>query len=143
MAQKAKDVMTRNPQVVTADASVQEAARLMKSEDTGVLPVVESQGTRRVVGVITDRDITIRVVAEGRSSATVRDAMSTGVRTCKEDDSLNDVMKVMSSEQVRRVPIVDDSGELVGIVSQADVVLEGGDDKRAEKTVEAISQPGR
>jgi CBS domain-containing protein len=142
MAQKAKDVMTRNPQVVTADASVQEAARLMKSEDTGVLPVVESQGTRRVVGVITDRDITIRVVAEGRSSATVRDAMSTGVRTCKEDDSLNDVMKVMSSEQVRRVPIVDDSGELVGIVSQADVVLEG-DDKRAEKTVEAISQPGR
>jgi CBS domain-containing protein len=143
MAQKAKDVMTRNPQVVTADASVQEAARLMKSEDTGVLPVVESQGTRRVVGVITDRDITIRVVAEGRSSATVRDAMSTGVRTCKEDDSLNDVMKVMSSEQVRRVPIVDDKGELVGIVSQADVVLEGGDDKRAEKTVEAISQPGR
>jgi CBS domain-containing protein len=142
MAQKAKDVMTKNPQVVAADASVQEAARLMKSEDTGVLPVVESQGTRRVVGVITDRDIAIRVVAEGRASATVRDAMSTGVRTCKENDSINDVMKVMASEQVRRVPIVDDRGELVGIVSQADIVLEA-DDKRAEKTVEQISQPGR
>ena len=142
MAQKAKDVMTQNPQVVTADASVQEAARLMKSEDTGVLPVVESQGARRVVGVITDRDIAIRVVAEGRSSATVRDAMSTGVRTCKQDDDVKDVMKLMASEQVRRVPIVDDRGELVGIVSQADIVLEA-DDKRAEETVERISQPGR
>ncbi len=142
MAQKAKDVMTKNPQVVTADASVQEAARLMKSEDTGVLPVVESQGARRVVGVITDRDIALRVVAEGRSSATVRDAMSTGVRTARQDDDLKDVMKVMASEQVRRVPIVDDSGELVGIVSQADIVLEG-DDKRAEETIERISQPGR
>ena len=142
MAQKAKDVMTQNPQVVTADASVQEAARLMKSEDTGVLPVVDSTGSRRVVGVITDRDIAIRVVAEGRSSATVRDAMSTGVRTCKQDDDVKDVMKLMASEQVRRVPIVDDRGELVGIVSQADIVLEA-DDKRAEETVEQISQPGR
>ena len=142
MAQKAKDVMTKNPQVVTADAPVQEAARLMKREDTGVLPVVESQGTKRVVGVITDRDIALRVVAEGRASATVREARSTGVRTCKEDDDLKDVMKLMASEQVRRVPIVDDRGELVGIVSQADIVLEG-DDKRAEETIERISQPGR
>ncbi len=142
MAQKAKDVMTKNPQVVTPETSVQEAARLMKSEDTGVLPVVESQGTRRPVGVITDRDIAIRVVAEGRTSATVRDAMTAGVRTCKEDDDLKDVMRLMASEQVRRVPIVDDHGALVGIVSQADIVLEG-DDRRAEQTIEAISQPGR
>jgi CBS domain-containing protein len=95
-----------------------------------------------VVGVITDRDIALRVVAEGRSTATVRDAMSTGVRTAKQDDDLKDVMKLMASEQVRRVPIVDDRGELVGIVSQADIVLEG-DDKRAEETIERISQPGR
>lgn len=142
MAQKAKDVMTKSPRVVTADASVQEAARLMKSEDTGVLPVVESHGAKRLVGVITDRDIALRVVAEGRSSATVRDAMSTGVRTCKEGDDLKSVMKVMADEQVRRVPIVDDRGDLVGIVSQADIVLEG-DDKRAEETIEQISQPGR
>ncbi len=142
MAQKAKDVMTQNPQVVTADASVQEAARLMQSEDTGVLPVVESQGARRVVGVITDRDIALRVVAEGRSSATVREVMSTGVRTSRQDDDLQAVMKIMADEQVRRVPIVDDRGELVGIVSQADIVLEG-DDKRAEETIEQISQPSR
>jgi CBS domain-containing protein len=142
MAQKAKDVMTPNPRVIAADAPVQEAARLMQQEDTGVLPVVESQGGRRVVGVITDRDIALRVVAEGRASATVREAMSTGVRTCPQDADLKDVMKVMADEQVRRVPIVDEQGELVGIVSQADIVLEG-DDRRAEETIERISQPGR
>jgi CBS domain-containing protein len=142
MAQKAKDVMTKNPQVVTPETPVQEAARLMKSEDTGVLPVVESQGVRRPVGVITDRDIAIRVVAEGRTGATVRDAMTAGVSTCKEDDDLKDVMQLMASQQVRRVPIVDNRGELVGIVSQADIVLEG-DDRKAEQTIEAISQPGR
>jgi len=139
---KARDIMTKHPQVVTPDTPVQEAARLMKSEDTGVLPVVEAQGSRRPVGVITDRDIAIRVVAEGRSQAMVRDAMSSSVRTAREDDDLKDVMELMASEQVRRVPIVDDRGELVGIVSQADIVLEG-DDKRAEKTIERISQPGR
>ncbi|HZF67595.1 MAG TPA: CBS domain-containing protein, partial [Gemmatirosa sp.] len=136
------DIMTKHPQVVTPDTPVQEAARLMKSEDTGVLPVVEAQGSRRPVGVITDRDIALRVVAEGRSQAMVRDAMSSSVRTAREDDDLKDVMELMASEQVRRVPIVDDRGELVGIVSQADIVLEG-DDKRAEKTIERISQPGR
>jgi CBS domain-containing protein len=139
---KARDIMTKHPQVVTPDTPVQEAARLMKSEDTGVLPVVEAQGSRRPVGVITDRDIALRVVAEGRSQAMVRDAMSSSVRTAREDDDLKDVMELMASEQVRRVPIVDDRGELVGIVSQADIVLEG-DDKRAEKTIERISQPGR
>ena len=142
MAKKAKDIMTRHPQTVTADATVQQAAQLMKSEDTGVLPVVESQGSRRPVGVVTDRDIVVRVVAEGRAMATVREAMTPSVRTAKADDSLNDVMELMASEQVRRVPIVDDAGELVGIISQADLVLEG-DDKKAEQTIEAISQPGR
>ena len=142
MAKTAKDIMTTHVQVVTPDTSVQQAAQLMKSEDTGVLPVVEAIGARRPVGVITDRDITIRVVAEGRASATVRDAMTPNVRTARQDDSLNDVMQLMASEQVRRVPIVDDRGELVGIVSQADLVLEG-DDEKAEQTIEAISQPGR
>lgn len=139
---KAKDIMTKDPRVVTPDTPVQEAARLMQSEDTGVLPVVESSASRRLIGMITDRDITIRVVAEGRSSASVRDAMSTGVRSARPDDDAKDVMKLMASEQVRRIPIVDDSGSVVGIVAQADIVREG-DDKRAEETIEAISQPNR
>ena len=138
---KAREIMTENPRVITPDTSVQEAARLMKSEDTGVLPVVEAEGSRRLVGVLTDRDIAIRVVAEGRASATVRDVMSSNVRTCRENDTVQDVMRVMADEQVRRVPIVDDAGTIVGIVSQADIVLDGPDG-RAERTIEQISKPG-
>ena len=138
---KAEEIMSRNPRTVTPETAVADAARLMKSEDVGVLPVVESASSRRLVGIITDRDIAIRVVAEGRSSASVREAMTAGARSCKASDSVKDVMALMGREQVRRVPIVDDRGELVGIVAQADIVLEG-DDKRAEETIEKISQPG-
>ncbi|MDF1502592.1 CBS domain-containing protein [Roseisolibacter sp. H3M3-2] len=137
---KASEIMTKNPRVVTPDTTAQEAARLMKSEDVGVLPVVESTGSRKLVGVVTDRDLAIRVVAEGKASASVRDAMSSGVKTCGPDDDVKDVMAAMAKEQVRRIPIVDDQGAVVGIVAQADVVLQA-DDKRAEKTVEAISKP--
>jgi CBS domain-containing protein len=95
------------------------------------------------VGVITDRDITVRHVA-GRNSADgkVSDAMSSGVRTCGPDDDVNSVMDVMGTEQVRRVPIVDERGSLVGIVAQADIVIEAPNDKRAERTVEKISEKG-
>jgi CBS domain-containing protein len=137
---KARDIMTQNPRVVTPETSVQEAARLMKSEDTGVLPVVDAEGSRRLVGMITDRDIAIRVVADGMSSAQVRDAMSTNPKSCRPDDNVKDVLQAMSDSQVRRIPIVDDGGAVVGIVSQADVVLEA-DGRRVEKTIEKISQP--
>jgi CBS domain-containing protein len=137
---KAKDMMTTNPSVVTPETSVQDAARLMQREDTGVLPVVESQQSLRLIGMITDRDLALRVVAEGKMSAQVSDAMSTGVQSAKPDDDAKDVMELMAREQVRRIPIVDESGRVVGIVSQADIVREG-DDKRAEKTIEAISKP--
>ncbi len=138
---KAREIMTENPRVVTPDTSVQEAAQLMKTEDTGILPVVEATNKPRLVGVVTDRDIAIRVVAEGRSGATVRDVMSAGVRSCRTDDNIEDVMRLMADQQVRRVPIVDESGSIVGIVSQADIVREGPD-RRAERTIEQISQPG-
>ena len=138
---KARDIMTQNPRVVTPETPVQEAARLMKSEDTGVLPVVDAEGSRRLVGVITDRDIAIRVVADGMSSAQVRDAMSTNPKSCRPDDNVKDVLQAMSDSQIRRIPIVDEGGAVVGIISQADVVLEA-DGRRVEKTIEKISQPG-
>jgi CBS domain-containing protein len=138
---KARDIMTQNPRVVTPDTPVQEAARLMKSEDTGVLPVVESESSRRLIGMITDRDIAIRVVGDGMTSAQVRDAMSSSPKTARPDDSVKDVMRIMSDAQVRRIPIVDEGGTVVGIVSQADVVREA-DGERVEKTIEKISQPG-
>ena len=137
----AGDVMTRNPRTVTPETPVREAAQLMKSEDTGVLPVVDAS-SKRPVGVVTDRDLAIRVLAEGRTDARVADAMTPNAHTVRENDDLAQVMALMAREQVRRVPIVDERGALVGIIAQADVVLQA-DDKRAEQTVEAISRPGR
>jgi CBS domain-containing protein len=140
---KAQDIMSKSPACVTPDTTLVEAARLMKDENVGVVPVVESEGSKRLVGVLTDRDIAIRAVAEGRDGQTtsVGHVMTTDVRTSKPTDSVNDVMELMGREQVRRVPVVDERGTLVGIVAQADIVLEAKDDKRAEKTVEKLSQP--
>ena len=141
---KAQDIMAKDPRCVTPQTSVQEAASLMKEEDVGALPVVESESSKRLVGMVTDRDIAIRIVADGRDprSTTVREAMSKGATTARAGDSVEDVMQVMGREQVRRIPIVDDHEELVGIVSQADVVRKASSDRKAENTVEKISEPG-
>jgi CBS domain-containing protein len=115
----------------------------MKEENIGVVPVVESSDSRRLVGVLTDRDIAIRAVAEGRdgASTSVGHIMTADVRTGAPDDSVEDVMTLMGSEQVRRIPIVDERGDVVGIIAQADIVLEAKDNKKAEQTVEKISEP--
>jgi CBS domain-containing protein len=141
---KAKDIMTKDPVTVTPNATVREAARLMQREDTGILPVVE-EGTKKLLGVITDRDIAIRVVAEGRDANTpVADVMSKGrLVALKPDADVGDAMEKMADEQVRRIPIVDDRGTLQGIVSQADIVRKARDDRQAERTVEKISEPSR
>jgi CBS domain-containing protein len=144
---KISELMTRNPATVTPETPVSDAARIMKEEDVGIVPVVERVGgaeTRgRLVGVITDRDIAIRHVAEGRSGdAPVRDVMSGGVKTCGPDDSVVTVLELMGREQVRRIPIVDERGSLVGVVSQADLARKADDPLRVEKTVAEISQPG-
>jgi CBS domain-containing protein len=141
------DLMSKNPRTVTPDTPVSEAAQLMKEEDIGMVPVVERVGgaeTRgRLVGVITDRDIAIRQVAEGRSSdSPVRDVMSSGVRTATPSDSVESVMELMGREQVRRVPIVDERGSLVGVVAQADLARKAKNEGHVERTVEQISQPG-
>jgi CBS domain-containing protein len=140
---KAQDIMSKDPTCVTPDTTLAVAARLMKTENIGVVPVVESESSRRLVGVLTDRDIAVRAVAEGRDGATtsVGHVMTSNVRTTTATDSVSDVMDLMGREQVRRVPVVDERGTLVGIISQADIVLEGKDDKRAEKTVAQISKP--
>jgi CBS domain-containing protein len=139
---KIQDVMTRDPRSVTPQTSVREAAQIMKDEDVGIVPVVEGA---RLVGVITDRDLALRIVAEGRDVAsTVRDVMSSGkIATCRPDEDLDRVMETMAKEQVRRIPIVDERGSLVGIVAQADVVRKAHDDRKAEETVERISEPGQ
>ena len=140
---KAQDIMSRNPSCVTPDTSIVDAARLMKDENVGVVPVVESENSKKLVGVLTDRDIAVRAVAEGRDSAntSVGHIMTSDVRTTAPTDSIKEVMQLMGTEQVRRVPVVDERGALVGIIAQADIVLEAKDNKEAEKTIEKISQP--
>lgn len=141
---KIQDIMTRNPSTVTPDATVREAAQVMRNDDIGIVPVIDGQSEKKLVGVVTDRDITIRCIAEGRSSdCRVRDVMTTGnIATCSENDDVADVMSAMQTERVRRIPIVDERGSLVGIVAQADIVIKTPDASRAEETVEQISQPG-
>ena len=139
---KAQDIMSTNPRCVTPEQDVREAARIMKDENIGVVPVVEASGSKKLVGMLTDRDIAIRVVAEGKSSAQVREIMSGNPRTAKANDSVDDIMDLMGREQVRRIPVVDDRGELVGIVAQADIVRDAKDEKKAERTIEKISEPG-
>ena len=139
-----RDVMTKDPACVTPGATIREAAQLMQRENVGIVPVVEEKGTNRLLGVVTDRDIAIRVVAEGRDGGTrVSDVMSSSrIRTCTLDDDVDEVMEAMANEQVRRIPIVDDSGMLVGIVAQADIVRKTRDEDKAGNTVKEISEPG-
>lgn len=141
---KIQDIMTKNPSCVTPDATVREAAQVMSREDVGIVPVVEGQSNKRLVGVVTDRDIAIRCIAEGKDgTCRVRDVMSTEkLTTCGEGDDVDSLMEAMRAEKVRRIPIVDERGSLVGIVSQADVVRKAHDGQNAERTVERISEPG-
>lgn len=139
-----KSIMTRNPVSVTPDATIQEAAQIMKREDVGIVPVVENNEERRLIGVVTDRDIAVRCIAEGKGAdCRVGDAMSSGrIATCKVDEHVNRVMDAMRAEKVRRIPVVDERGSLVGIVSQADLARNARDGTRVERTIEDISQPG-
>jgi len=141
---KIQDVMTRDPSCVTPDSPARDAARIMKEEDVGIVPVVDDQSSRKLVGVVTDRDLAIRIVAAERDGTTrVREVMSESrLATCSPDEDIDEAMDTMAAEQVRRIPIVDERGSLVGIVSQADVVLKTRDDSKAERTVEQISEPG-
>jgi CBS domain-containing protein len=139
-----RDVMTKDPACVTPGATIREAAQLMQRENVGVVPVVDEKSSNRLVGVVTDRDIAIRVVAEGRDAGTrVSEIMSSSrLKTCTPDDDIGDAMEAMASEQVRRIPIVDERGALVGIVAQADILRKGHDGEQAGRTVREISEPG-
>jgi len=135
-------VMTPNPACCTAQTPLRDVARMMIDHDCGQIPVVDD--ANKPIGVVTDRDIAVRVVAEGRDagSATAADAMSTPVRTVTTDTSLKECVCVMEADQIRRVPVVDSAGHLAGIVSIADLALAGKDEATAE-VVKEVSEPIR
>jgi CBS domain-containing protein len=137
MANTIRDLMTSNPTTIEPDRTVVDAAKLMRDEDAGLIPVVEGQ---KLIATITDRDIALRVVAEGKdaSSTNVRDVASTRLVTVDPDQDLDEALRLMAKNQVRRLPVVEEDGKLVGIVAQADVARHTSDEKTGE-VVEQIS----
>jgi len=154
--------MTRDLVVATRDTTLKEVAMMMKEEDTGVIPVVDYEirsgngkttaddrnyDTRnfsrgKLVGLVTDRDIVVRAVAEGKDCATTRaeEVMSTDIHTARPNDRIVDVIREMGSKQVRRIPVVNENGYLRGIISMADVALETEADRELADAIEEISQ---
>lgn len=142
-ANNARDLMTDSPAVVTPETSSQDAARMMQDNDCGSLPVVESRNSMKLVGMVTDRDLALRVLGRGMDGNTpVREAMTKNVSSVKVDDDLRAVERVMTGQQVRRVPVVDNQDRVVGIVAQADLARELGTSQEVGRVVEKISQPG-
>ena len=159
---RCRDIMTRDLAVATRDTTLPEIALMMKQEDTGVIPVVEydtqgngrtEAGTERkyegrnytrgkLIGLITDRDIVVRAVSENKDCASVRaeDVMSVDIHTARPNDRIVDVIKTMGDKQVRRIPITNDNGYLVGMVSMADVAIETRQDRELADAIEDISK---
>src|ERR671936_767279 len=138
MGQNIRDIMTSNPSAVEPDKSVVDAARIMKQEDAGVVPVTENG---RLTGMVTDRDIAIRVVAEGKDpqSTTVREVASTDLVTVDPQQDLDEALRLMAQHQVRRLPVVEEDAGLVCVVAQADVARHG-DDTKTGQVVQEISE---
>jgi CBS domain-containing protein len=145
MASKnARDIMTDSPAVVTAETTARDAARMMQDNDCGSLPVVESRDSMKLIGIVTDRDLALRILGRGQDPNTpIREAMTKNVSSVKQDDDLDAVERVMSGQQVRRVPVVDGQDRLIGIIAQADLARELGSVGRKDfsRVMEKISQP--
>ena len=134
---KIKDVMTRQVDVISPDASIAEAAQRMRAGDFGLLPVGEND---RMIGAISDRDIVVRAVAEGKAGDTrVREVMSEGILWAYDDDSVEDAVKIMSKRQVRRLPIINHDQRLVGIVALGDLAVNKAELQPAAKALAGIS----
>lgn len=137
---KCSEVMTKNPKVCAPTDIVQQAALLMKSQDVGPIPIVGDNG--KLEGIITDRDIVLKVVAEGLDPKTTKlaEVMSTDLITCTSDGDIEETLDLMEDNQVRRIPVIDANGRLVGIISQADIAVRLDKPDKTAELVEDISK---
>jgi len=135
-----RDIMTRDVEIVSASASLKEAADKMKSLDVGLMPVCDGD---RLQGILTDRDITIRATAHGRDpkKTKVSDVMSTDLAYCLEEQEVEEAVSLMEARQIRRIPILNQDKRLVGIVSLADIAIHVRDRDLSGETLEEISEP--
>jgi CBS domain-containing protein len=136
---RAREIMTRDVKSVRPEAGLEEVARIMRDENTGIVPVVDQNG--RLLGVVTDRDIVMRTLASGNDPRTVRasEIMSDDIDAVTPDEELRDVVNLMGDKQVRRVPVVQENDELVGIISMADVATRADYDESLQDALEEIS----
>ncbi|HEY0658702.1 MAG TPA: CBS domain-containing protein [Pyrinomonadaceae bacterium] len=134
---RCREIMTSNVQTATREMTLQEIAALMRDGDMGAMPIVENG---KLVGIVTDRDIVVRAIAEGKTTATqIGDVMTTEIFSVKPDDFAFEAIRLMGDRQVRRVPVVLENGELAGIIAMADIALEMEDEREIAETLEEIS----
>jgi CBS domain-containing protein len=140
--QYVKDVMTPQAEVASPDQTVEDAAVIMKTLDIGVLPVSDEEG---LVGILTDRDIVVRVLGDKRDPKAVRvgEAMTPNIVSCFEDDDLDKAAKLFADHQIRRLPVLNSTKELVGILSLGDLAVRGEDERKSSAVLEDVSQPIR
>jgi len=139
---KCNEVMIKNPFCCLPNDVVVKVAQLMKSKEIGSIPVIENEETNKLVGIVTDRDLALKVVAEGRALQTTKaeDVMSRKVVTCRDDDDMHKALDAMSKHQLRRIPVVDKDNRIVGIIAQADVATRVNDTRKTAALVKGISQ---
>lgn len=134
---RCREIMTSSVKTATRDMTLQDAAVLMRDGDMGAIPVVEDG---KLVGIVTDRDIVIRSIADGKgASSSVGEAMTSEIFSVRPDDFVFEAIRLMGDKQIRRVPVVNESGELAGIIAMADIALEMEDEREIAETLEEIS----
>jgi CBS domain-containing protein len=142
MAEQVRDIMSPDPVCCLTTDTVQRAAQLMRDQDIGSVPVVSDQQRKGLVGIVTDRDLAIKVLAEGRNATTtVGDVMTSDVISCRPDQDANHVMDLMARHQLRRIPVTDGDNRIIGIVAQADVAVRADMPNKTGEVVERISIP--
>ena len=139
---KCDEVMTKNPVCCLPNDIVAEAAKLMKSGNIGSIPVIENGQTKKLIGIVTDRDLTLKIVAEGldAKSTKVEAVMTRKVVTCLAGDDLQKALDAMAEHQLRRIPVVDNDNKVVGIIAQADVATRVDQPEKTAEMVKEISQ---
>jgi CBS domain-containing protein len=140
---KAREIMTAGPACCTPEDTAQDAARKMVENDCGCLPVVDNMDSKHITGVVTDRDLAARGLAEGKGADTsVREVMSADPSCCTPDADVEEVERIMAERQVRRVPVIDEEDRVVGIIAQADLARSrAASDDETGRVVERISEP--
>jgi CBS domain-containing protein len=140
---KCNEVMTKNPVCCLPGDTVSKVAELMKNKHVGPIPIIDSEQGKKLVGIVTDRDLALKIVADGRNpkSTKAEEVMTRNVVTCRAEDDLKNALDAMSGHKLRRIPVIDNNSRIVGIIAQADVATRVNQPEETAAIVREISQP--